>query len=71
MLIGEDLGHIRNVGTSLSERASLSHTIRCRSRDAKRAERVCTRLCPATELAGARVALLRCPILHTSAAIVL
>lgn len=38
---------------------------------AKRAESVCTRLCPATELAGARVALLRCPILYTSAAIVL
>jgi len=29
----------------------------------KRAERACAHLCPATELAGARVALLRCPIL--------
>lgn len=38
---------------------------------AKRAERACTRLCPATEPAGARVALLRCPILRASAAIVL
>ena len=37
---------------------------------AKRAERACTRLCPATELAGARVALLRCPILRSSAFIV-
>ena len=47
----------------LFERASLSLSIHCSGRDAKRAERACTHLCPATELAGARVALLRCPIL--------
>src|SRR6266540_3957352 len=52
-----------------SERTSLSPVIHCRGRDAKRAERAYTHLCPpartpgrcATELAGARVALLRCP----------
>jgi hypothetical protein len=35
------------------------------------AESACTRLCPATEPAGARVALLRGPILRASAAILL
>ncbi len=64
-----------------AQRASLSLSVRCSGRDAKRAENACARLCPpartpgrcATELAGARVALLRSPTrsVRASAVVVL
>ena len=38
--------------TLYTQRASLSHVVRCSGRDVKRAECVCTHLCPATELVG-------------------
>ena len=57
----------RNLNILKNEFIAFLH---CRAQT-QRAESACARLCPATELVGAQVALLRCPILPASAAIVL